>query len=36
MNNNLDPRVNPFGPGLRVGHGQWTLSFGVSRAWARK
>ena len=36
VNNNVDPRVNPFGPGLRVGHGQWTLSFGVSRAWARK
>ncbi len=36
VNNNPDPRVNPFGPGLRVGHSQWTVSFGVSRAWARK
>ena len=36
VNNNTDPRVNPFGPGLRVGHAQWTLSFGISRAWSRK
>lgn len=32
-NNNPDPRVNPFGPGARVNHAQWTLSFGMS--WAR-
>lgn len=31
-NNNLDPRVNPFGPGAWVEHQQWTLSLGVS--WA--
>jgi long-chain fatty acid transport protein len=35
-NNNLDPRVNPFGPGARVDHSQWTASFSVSWAWARK
>lgn len=35
-NNNVDPFVNPFGPGARVDHSQWTLSFGVSWAWARK
>jgi long-chain fatty acid transport protein len=32
-NNNLDPMVNPFGPGARVDHSQWTFAFGVS--WAR-
>lgn len=36
VNNNFDPRVNPFGPGLSVGHEQWTISFGVSRAWSRR
>lgn len=36
VNNNFDPRVNPFGPGIAVGHSQWTLSFGISRAWSRK
>ncbi len=36
VNNNPDPMVNPFGPGLEVGHDQWTLSFGFSRAWSRK
>lgn len=34
-NNNPNPRVNPFGPGTTVDHEQWTLSFGVSWAWAR-
>jgi long-chain fatty acid transport protein len=34
-NDNLDPNVNPFGPGATVDHEQWTLSFGVSLAWAR-
>lgn len=34
-NDNLDPRVNPFGPGATVAHQQWTLSFGVSWAWDR-
>ncbi len=34
-NNNTDPRVNPFGPGARVDHSQWTLAFGVSWAKAR-
>lgn len=34
-NNNLDPRVNPFGPGARVEHQQWTVSLGVSWAWDR-
>lgn len=34
-NNNPDPRVNPFGPGLSVGHDQWSISFGFSRAWSR-
>ena len=29
-NNNLDPQVNPFGPGARVDHSQWTVSLGVS------
>ncbi len=32
VNNNLDPRVNPFGPGAWVDHEQWTVSLGVS--WA--
>lgn len=35
-NSNPDPFVNPFGPGARVDHEQWTLSFGVSWAWARQ
>lgn len=30
VNDNPDPRVNPFGPGARVDHSQWTVSFGVS------
>jgi long-chain fatty acid transport protein len=34
-NFNIDPQVNPFGPGSRVGHSQWTASFGVSWAWSR-
>jgi long-chain fatty acid transport protein len=29
-NNNPDPQVNPFGPGARVDHSQWTVSLGVS------
>lgn len=32
-NNNPDPMVNPFGPGARVDHSQWTIAFGVS--WAK-
>ena len=32
-NNNTDPMVNPFGPGARVDHSQWTVAFGVS--WAK-
>jgi long-chain fatty acid transport protein len=35
-NNNTNPMVNPFGPGARVDHSQWTLAFGISWAWARK
>jgi len=35
-NNNPDPMVNPFGPGARVDHSQWTVAFGVSWAKARK
>jgi long-chain fatty acid transport protein len=35
-NDNPDPTVNPFGPGATVSHEQWTVSFGVSWAWARK
>lgn len=35
-NMNVNPQVNPFGPGLTVGHEQVTISFGVSRAWSRK
>jgi len=34
-NDNPDPMVNPFGPGARVDHSQWTVSFGVSWATAR-
>ncbi len=34
-NNNPDPQVNPFGPGTTVDHSQWTVSFGVSWAWAK-
>jgi long-chain fatty acid transport protein len=30
VNDNPDPQVNPFGPGARVDHSQWTVSFGVS------
>ena len=32
-NNNPDPMVNPFGPGARVDHSQWTVAFGIS--WAK-
>lgn len=32
-NDNPNPMVNPFGPGARVDHSQWTFAFGVS--WAR-
>jgi long-chain fatty acid transport protein len=32
-NNNTDPMVNPFGPGARVDHSQWTVAFGMS--WAK-
>ena len=31
-NNNPDPMVNPFGPGSRVKHDQWTFAIGIS--WA--
>ncbi len=34
-NPNTDPNVNPFGPGSRVDHSQWTLSAGFSRAFSR-
>lgn len=34
-NNNPNPMVNPFGPGTRVDHSQWTVVFGVSWAKAR-
>jgi long-chain fatty acid transport protein len=30
VNNNTNPQVNPFGPGARVDHSQWTVSFGAS------
>lgn len=33
-NNNPNPLVNPFGPGARVDHSQWTLSFGLS--WSKE
>jgi long-chain fatty acid transport protein len=36
VNNNLDPMVNPFGPGSRVGHDQWSFGFGLSWALDRK
>ncbi|GMU64818.1 MAG: hypothetical protein AMXMBFR36_10920 [Acidobacteriota bacterium] len=29
-NDNPNPMVNPFGPGSRVDHSQWTVAFGVS------
>lgn len=32
VNNNPDFLVNQFGPGSRVGHSQWTTTFGIS--WA--
>ena len=35
-NNNPDPMVNPFGPGSKVTHSQWTISFGASWALERK
>jgi len=35
-NNNPDPMVNPFGPGSRVRHSQWTVSFGASWALERR
>jgi long-chain fatty acid transport protein len=35
-NNNPNPMVNPFGPGARVDHEQWTFSFGISWAIARQ
>ena len=35
VNENIDPRVNPFGPGSAVDHSQWTLSLSVSWAWTR-
>ncbi len=31
-NNNPNPMVNPFGPGSRVKHDQWTFSIGISGA----
>lgn len=34
-NPNTDPSVNPFGPGARVDHSQWTVSLGFSRAFSR-
>ncbi len=34
-NNNTNPMVNPFGPGARVDHSQWTFAFGISWAKAR-
>ena len=34
-NNNTDPMVNPFGPGATVGHSQWTISVGYSKAFGR-
>ncbi len=36
VNNNTDPFVNPFGPGSRVSHSQWTTSFGISWALDRR
>lgn len=35
-NNNPNPMVNPFGPGLQVKHDQWTVAFGLSWALDRK
>lgn len=34
-NLNTNPNVNPFGPGARVDHSQWTFSLGFSRAFSR-
>ncbi len=34
-NDNQNPMVNPFGPGTRVDHSQWTFAFGISWAKAR-
>jgi long-chain fatty acid transport protein len=34
-NNNTNPFVNPFGPGARVDHSQWTIAVGYSRAFGR-
>ncbi len=36
VNNNQNPMVNPFGPGSRVKHDQWTISLGASWALDRK
>lgn len=36
VNMNTNPAVNPFGPASRVGHSQWTGSFGISWALDRK
>lgn len=35
-NLNSNPNVNPFGPGSRVSHQQWTLTFSLSWAWTRQ
>jgi long-chain fatty acid transport protein len=35
VNGNLDPNVNPFGPGAGVDHSQWTVSLGFSKAFSR-
>lgn len=35
-NDNPNPMVNPFGPGARVDHSQWSFAFGVSWAKARQ
>jgi long-subunit fatty acid transport protein len=32
VNPNTSQQVNPFGPGMFVDHSQWTVSFGVRRA----
>ncbi len=34
-NPNTDPNVNPFGPGSRVQHSQWTFSLGYGLALSR-
>lgn len=35
-NFNTNPQVNPFGPGARVDHEQWTVSLGISWAADRR